>query len=742
MTPRSRAPEFSDLRRRLISEIEKTPLERDYHPSRHENGDTLDVRLAGVVPRGTAQATLVVERFIGGGFAGQVYQARVERLDGEISGLAMGGSYAVKVQRPPSAFSQMFRDALFKVAYQGDFAAQVNPSAVMAGALWQKLLRRGAALELGRQDAIADVYGIFFDPALQSWAEIGEWVPGRTWHLEIEEQLGARFREKPQTWTDFFEHVPSPEYLNKRAFMARLVRLFHAMGAHELARQYEWWSLKSQPNVLKRRESGPGPADGLCAIDFRAGLALLPMLPMSPIDFLLILRGLERRDIVQFDRGNLSELEAYVSRNADSFRDLAPAVADLEVEDAAYRASLPDIWHHGFRVLSRPELRHDVRRGFVRAWETKGVIDGVYGRRLLASWTSFWLFLLVGLVPLAGRFVRRLQGDARYRRHLAKAFSDRAYLGHALRVRQLDQLVEWHREGRVDDERAARLASRPGRFWIERFVLGWLPKSLHRLAADPLLLYRKVRDEVRFAWDLATKAEARVAWLLEQVEAARDEGMMNAEEEARIRASIQDPFIQTYLKCVAVHFCLAPTTHVVSGLVAAWYYFFVAPNWQEGLAKGAAILAAFQVIPISPGSAARGCYVIYRMVRDRNFKDYWIAGLLSIWHYVGYLSFPIQMVARFPGLAVFLGGSWATKAARVVPVFGEKGALLEHFVFDLFFNVPLSVKRTLAGWLTRKARSRAPGRDRSSNGGEDGGLGKVPSDPRTLPLEPPHDKRG
>jgi hypothetical protein len=29
----------------------------------------------------------------------------------------------------------------------------------------------------------------------------------------------------------------------------------------------------------------------------------------------------------------------------------------------------------------------------------------------------------------------------------------------------------------------------------------------------------------------------------------------------------------------------------------------------------------------------------------------------------------------------------------MVPVFGESGALLEHGVFDLFFNVPLSLSR-------------------------------------------------
>ena len=40
-----------------------------------------------------------------------------------------------------------------------------------------------------------------------------------------------------------------------------------------------------------------------------------------------------------------------------------------------------------------------------------------------------------------------------------------------------------------------------------------------------------------------------------------------------------------------------------------------------------------------------------------------------------------------------MAGRWAKSLVRVVPVFGESGGLLEHVVFDLFFNLPLSIKR-------------------------------------------------
>jgi hypothetical protein len=76
---------------------------------------------------------------------------------------------------------------------------------------------------------------------------------------------------------------------------------------------------------------------------------------------------------------------------------------------------------------------------------------------------------------------------------------------------------------------------------------------------------------------------------------------------------------------------------------------------------------------------------------------------LGFFKYVGYLAFPIQMAYRYPVLARFMAAHWATGAVHVVPVFGEHGALLEHGVFDLFYNYPLTLRRR----LREKARLRA-----------------------------------
>jgi len=118
-------------------------------------------------------------------------------------------------------------------------------------------------------------------------------------------------------------------------------------------------------------------------------------------------------------------------------------------------------------------------------------------------------------------------------------------------------------------------------------------------------------------------------------------------------------------------------------------------TWKQASVAAGMILAFFQVIPISPGSFTRGVYTTFLVLRERNFKDYKAAFSLSYFKYIGYLAFPIQMAYRYPDLARFMAAHWATGAVHIVPVFGEKGAWLEHFVFDLFYNLPLTIRRRM-----------------------------------------------
>jgi len=710
---------------------------------------------------------MVVESFVGGGFAGQVYRVRLNALDapdGPLTGLEVGRAYAVKIIVPPSGFSLAFRNLVYALAYQGPFSAQVHPAAARSGVLWQKLIRRAAQIEFGRPGAVCDTYATFYDDGLGSWGEINEWVEGRNWRFELDDRTFERHPTDPDDPPPDFQATGAPEYFAKRHFMARLVRMLHRMGAPELARQYEWWTAKSQPNVLKRLDAGDGPADGLTAIDFRAGLALLPVLPMSPADVRLIFTGLRRGALVQFDRGDLDRLEQFIGEHGDRFDDLRPALEELRQTDPAYRRSLIDVTHHGLRPLWDGTLRQSIIDGFVHHWQARHLVDEPHAERLRASRLAFggffasgmvvrllalallvaaipvsaallahwgligsaapdstqgsgaaatatvsWLWtaagiagavvatlILLRLIPAAGRLLRRLWGDATYRLHVGAMLKRWSYLVRVLHARQAEILMGWQRAGRRSPEAVVRLATRAWRFWPQAWTLGLLPAAWHRFIVEPRyawdVLKRKVGGMILFIKDAAFRRR----WLEGVIDEGHREGVLDDREHAELRASAADPYIKTYLLCLAGHFATLPVTQVVAVAFAVCWAMYDGWSWPKFAAFTGVSLFVAQSIPVSPGSICRGLIVLAVMIKRRNVRDFWVAAALSMVKYLGYLSFPIQMVARYPALSRLMAGRWARSTVAFVPVFGEHGALLERGVLDLCFNKPVSIRRRIA----------------------------------------------
>jgi hypothetical protein len=682
----------SSLREQLERQFDRCDLVRSLRRSRYDPGDRLEYAVTGVVPANTGRMAVEVERFVGGGFAGQVYRVRlleIEADEGPIAGLIVGQPYALKVLKPPSGFARLFRDALYFLAYQGRFSAQVNPASVRVGVLWQKMIRRAAALRFGEEGAVCDTFATFYDGELRSYGEINEWIDGRLWKYEVDDRLFDRW--------DFDGDPPPdhncPEYVHKKHFMRDLVELLHEMGAPELARQYEWWSGKSQPNALKRVGAEHDPRAGLTAVDFRAGLTLLPFLPMSPVDVRLILTGLLRGKLVQFDRSDPVRFQRFVEERREHFEDLRPAIEELREQEEIHRSSLPDLTHHHVRLIVDRRLRRSVGDGVITAWKSLGRLDEEHAPRLQERRGLLALLFVVSMVPLLGRFVVKLWGNARAREHARRCLSSFGYLWRAMRGSRIETLIVWQREGRVSDERALRLVHRPFRFWLQRILVGWLPANWHRAATEPPYAWARLREAVGFAVRFLRDPPFREEWLLEQVESGEREGMLSSEEAATISEQVKDPFIQKYLKSIAVHICTVPVTQVVSLSVALYAMVRFGDTWEKAFAYALVVLAFFQVTPISPGSIARGSYVVYLVISERNLRNYTVALLVSFWKYIGYLGFPLQMVRQYPALSRLMAGRWAKNMANLIPVFGERGGLLEHAVFDAFFNLPLSVRR-------------------------------------------------
>jgi hypothetical protein len=706
-----------------VSELEvrfrAESLERPLRIRRYEAGRVLDYEVRGVVPEGRARVRLEIERYVGGGYAGQVYKVKalsVQPLEGQVSGIEPGRSYALKVLVPVGGAGRGIRNLLYGLGFQAPFSLQCLAAAGRSQALWQKFIRRAARTELGSDAAVVDIHATLLDPTLGSYGEISEWLPGRMWRLEVDDDLDARRAWRPgQDESD----VGSPEYRTKYAFMHRVVDLLREVGAEELARQYEWWSLKSQPNAMKRTASDPDPRAGLAAVDFRAGMTLMPFLPQCPADFKLIVRGLARGRLVQFDKGDVEKLATYVQARPAEFAGLEPALETLRTEDRAYRDSLIDITFHHVKLFGR-RLRRAVMSGFRESWRVRNMTDEKAAARLEKSGLLSFFFLLLGLAPLAtplllllawpgatwwkypvfalpllGPAVRRFAGRGDLRRHYGKALTSPAYLVRTVRAHIAESLIGWVRSGRVSEDRARALAASPVRFFLH-LPLSVLPAGLHRFLTDKTVFKTRLAAIFIRPFKLYFDAKEREKWLRDMVAAGERNGLLTTEEAARITAQIGEPFIQKYLKSLAIHLLLMPTTHVVA-LIVAFFYVRLHPEltWQQATLATGVIFGIFQIIPISPGSLARGIYTSSLILREKNFKDYSIAFGLSFFKYIGYLAFPIQMAYRYPDLARFMAAHWATEAVHIVPVFGEKGAWLEHFVFDAFYNFPLTVRRRI-----------------------------------------------
>ena len=686
------AKEYSlQVIRKLREEFGQCALHRPMRTARYEPGAGLAYDVTGVGQTGTARVHLVVEDFAGGGFAGQVYRVKIlsiEAGDGPIEGLEVGRVYAMKILVPPSWFSRLFRNMLYWVGFQGPFQLQVNPAAARAGAIWQKLIRRGAKIRFGDESKVVDIYATFVDARLGSCGELCEWVDGRTWQLEVDDHLDSLKRWWRGKAVDQ-QQLGSPEYRAKRQFMREFVKLLNDMGAYEFARQYEWWTCKSQPNCLKRTDTEGDPSGGLVAVDFRAGLALLPFLPMSPGDFKLILKGLFRGSLVQFDRGSIARLQRFIEQNSEEFADSKKLLDELKDVESVYRNSVPDITHNHVKLFYSKKLWSTMLDSAVTGWKVRNFIDEEHEQKFRNSTASTLLFYIIGAIPFFGKLIRRIWARPDWRSHYKAMLTSPGYLLRAVRGRMAEKVIAWHRAGRLDDQRAPKVAGSLVRF-LCHLPLSILPAGLHRFLSDRVFFKDKIHYIFVRPIKLYFSAKLRELWMRDMVAEGGKKHILTEEDAKTILSQLNEHYIQRYLISLVVHLLTLPVTQIVS-IIVAWIYY-----QKTGSKIGAGgILVLFQIIPISPGSMCRGLWAVGIAIYDRDFKNYNIAVFLSFFKYIGYLAFPIQMTYHYPALARFMAAHWSTEAVHIVPVFGEHGALLEHWVFRLFYNWPLTIRRKM-----------------------------------------------
>jgi hypothetical protein len=686
----------ADFCKNLNTRIKQLDLHRPVSAGRYEAGMELEYDIEPIGSNAKLHVKLSIEKFVGGGFAGQVYKIKILEIDKPelCADLQVGQVYAMKILVPPSGFSVLFRNCLYWVGFGGPFQLQVNPAAAKAGAIWQKFIRRAAKIKFGDEKSVVNIFGTLLDSNIGSCGEISEWIDGRTWRLEVDDHIDLLRKWKKQTKVDA-NKLGSPEYRAKYIFMHAFVDMLHEIGAHEFARQYEWTTAKSQPNCLKRLETAAEPDKGLVAVDFRAGLALLAFLPMSPGDFKLIAQGIKRGSLVQFDRGDLKTLRAYIDNHKEDFCDMAGLYEQLVEAEDIYRSSVPDISHNRFKIFTG-KLWATIFDSAVVGWQVRDIIDEKGFEKLKVSRFKTFIFFLIGLLPILGGVLRKFWCHQKWRAHYINLLTSFEYFRKALNAKVFEMLRRWHRAGRISQQKGQLLADQRWRILYHLpFLLLVLP-FFHRILTDWQFAKEKIHYITVRPVKLYFNGEMRKQWLCDMVSQGQKKHILTDEDAQTILSQLNEPFIDKYLKSLAVHVCTLPITQIVSVAVAFIYWLMHHKTDPNAWAIGLGIIAFFQVIPISPGSIARGLYVVYMVIKDKNLKDYNIAVALGFLKYVGYLAFPIQMTYRYPALARFMAAHWATDAVHIVPVFGERGALLEHLIFCVFYNWPLTIRRRMS----------------------------------------------
>ena len=104
-----------EIQEQLKDDVRQADLHRPVRVGLYETGTELLYDVMGVAEANTGTVRLVIEKFIGGGFAGQVYRVRVLdlRSGGPVGDLEVGGVFAMKILIPPSGFSRFFRNVLY-----------------------------------------------------------------------------------------------------------------------------------------------------------------------------------------------------------------------------------------------------------------------------------------------------------------------------------------------------------------------------------------------------------------------------------------------------------------------------------------------------------------------------------------------------------------------------------------------------------------------------------------------------
>lgn len=642
-------------------------------------GECLSAQIYAPDGEALGTARFQIESYAGSGFAGQVYRAAV------LEGAGMQGEVALKILRPRSKAKNTFRELLFRLSFQTRFAPRLRETAVRTGLIWQAALRAAAEIELGESDAVPRPLGYFWDEASRSYAEIHEWVDGRAPRFTADDEIILRL------FSGDIEQ-PASETQRLRRFMQQVVALCHKVGAHGLARQYEWYSFVAQANVLVRRQRSAGQSE-FAAIDWRPGLAVPFFLPLSPAHARIAWQGLRHGLLAHFDQSDPGSLEPYLETHPQASGSLAPLLRRLKLDEPRYRLGIPDLWNHPLDLWRIPQRRWQVKEDLIEDWRRLDLVSHRSATRSRESRAVFLFYLFLDWLPLVGLGLLRLWGNEHHRQHLKLLFTRRAYFKRSLAARKAIDLLEWAAQGRIAPGQQQTFTT--AGYLTCKLLLSWLPVRLQRLALDGAERRKLFNRLATHPLRLALNARYRQAWMLELIDGYQRAGLLSVEQAGRLQVQTHERRLNGFARDLGLTLGLEVAA---KGLYLGLAAYGVSSG--DFLPLGVALLS-----PIAPSGLVRAAYVGVQLLwelphilrrSDRKLLFTRLAGLsVAPWRFAGNLFAPLEMFAYYSELSLLLCERLLSEMVAAIPIVGGREKLLAFWLFTLTYNLPLSLKRAV-----------------------------------------------
>lgn len=672
-------------------------------PGGYDPGDTVKARIKDIdgVER---DAAFRIDRYCGGGFAGQVYRATVVICDQ--NWLTPGHPYALKFFRTRSGLRKRFRDVMYFLAFQSPFPHQFNEAAVRTGVFMTRLLRIVSKVEFGTEAPINDCYGSFWDDHVGSFAEVDEWVEGRVSDPDVDSGIFTRRSHNRRVWRERRSGnlntgpmmQSDSEIAAKRRFMDAWVRMCSVLGIEDLARQVYWWTGMSQPNVLTRTT---GEGLQFVWVDRRPGL---PGFLLSLGDFPLLFNAILRGSIPPFDRINFKKLRNWSKApNGAEWESLVDRLH--EIDDEYHRAQVDIIGHH-FRLIADSRLKRSVMRGIVDYWRRTGRIDGDVRGRLIANSLRAVPHLLLSCIPILGCRLQKFVGNAGYREHIRRMFGEASYRWDYFDRRRKIDLAMWLRDNRIAEGRGDKCLRSLPAYFRDLIFFSWQPPTWQRFFTDWATakdsLRRLFTSPLKYVFVVPYRRKVNLDWVHERTEEDVRHGYVSREE-AEVFTSIGgSETMQKYVTGIMVTLALQPASELVFIALAAILGIkglsdFEGVKHSIGGLGWWAVPLGIAFVAVSPAGILRFVYCIVQWIRNRHVP-YGTALSLSLFRAIGDLAFIIQTARTYPQFSGYLLTSSLCHLVGLVPVFGERGGLLNIWVATAVLSWPASWK----AWLGKR----------------------------------------